>query len=293
MEAMENESPPDDPVDFDRDKYAHELVPPGRALKGRPRRALSMGQLKPHCVLGTSLLPPWPPGYKRAVFAAGCFWGLEKGLWRLPGVHSTAAGYSCGFTPNPTYSEVSTGLTGHTEAVLVVFDPARLSFADLLRWFWECHDPTQGMGQGKDRGTQYRSAILTYAEEHYMLVLASRDAYQAALSSSGRYFLSGRPITTEIAPPLPDTAEVDTGERATFYYAEEEHMQYLSRPESNPYCSAQPLMISLPPFETWAPAALGEAALQHTPKLSEAFWSKHAPVEQCALRRPNVPIETV
>ena len=148
-----------------------------------------MGQLKPHSVLGTSLLPPWPPGYKRAVFAAGCFWGLEKGLWRLPGVHSTAAGYSCGFTPNPTYSEVSTGLTGHTEAVLVVFDPARLSFADLLRWFWECHDPTQGMGQGKDRGTQYRSAILTAVPlttgEQPLLLGSAIDDLTAAICDVG------------------------------------------------------------------------------------------------------------
>ena len=273
---------------FDPYIYAETLVPPERALRGRARREMRMGQLKPHRILGTSLLPPWDPSYRRAVFAAGCFWGLEKGLWRLPGVHSTAAGYACGFTPNPTYSEVCTGLTGHTEAVLVVYDPQRLSFADLLRWFWECHDPCQGYGQGKDRGTQYRSAILTFDEECHALALASRDAYQRALATCGRYFTSRQTITVDIPHPHADGA----GESgcAPFYYAEEEHMQYLARPESSPYCTAQPLLVSLPPYAAWAPAALHDAASLHAPKLPDTFWAKHAPVEHCALRRPNEPI---
>ena len=140
--------------DFDPYVYAEVMVPPERALPGRPFRQRSMGDVGKHYVLGTPMQPPWPTTHRSIVLAAGCFWGLEKGLWRLPGMFSTAVGYCSGYTPHPTYSEVGTGLTGHTEAVLCVYDPDVLSLADILRWFWECHDPTQGMGQGADRGTQ-------------------------------------------------------------------------------------------------------------------------------------------
>jgi peptide-methionine (S)-S-oxide reductase len=155
---------------------------------------------------------------ERAVFGLGCFWGAERVFWKLPGAHTTAVGYSGGHTPNPTYEEVCTGRTGHTEAVLVVFDPARLNYDDLLKVFWESHDPTQGMRQGNDTGTQYRSAIYTHDDAQRKAAEASRDAFQGALTGSGH-----GAITTEIAPALP------------FYYAEEYHQQYLSK---NPggYC---------------------------------------------------------
>lgn len=278
--------------DFDPYIYAEVMVPAERAIKGRPRRPTSMGPLERHLVLGAPLLPPWPQAsFRRCVFAAGCFWGLEKGLWRLPGVFSTAAGYACGHTLHPSYSEVCTGLTGHTEAVQVVYDPDRIAFADLLRWFWQCHDPTQGMGQGSDRGTQYRSAILSDDEAQYALAQASLVAYQAALASSGRYFTAGREITVEILPPPPPALpSAPTASTTTFYYAEDYHQQYLARPDATPYCTAQPLQVSLPPYESWVPDSLREQRAAHAPKLPESFWDKHAPVEHCALRRPNEPI---
>jgi peptide-methionine (S)-S-oxide reductase len=296
----ESSTPSDQVNGFDPYMYAEEIVPAARALKGRMRRPQSMGKLEAclHQILGTPLLPPWPAAtHSLAIFAAGCFWGLEKGFWRMPGVHTTAVGYSCGHTPHPTYSEVCTGLTGHTESVLVVYDPQRLTYADLLRWFWQCHDPTQGMGQGKDRGTAYRSAIVCVDEDQRALAEASKDAYQRAIASCGRTFTAKRSITTEVVPPapfLPPSASAPMAMRApppSFFYAEEYHMQYLARPESSPYCTAQPLLISLPPFETWTPRELqGNEA--HAPKLPKAFWAQHAPEEHCALRRPNEPINT-
>lgn len=274
-------------ADFDPYTYAEVLVPPERALRGRPRRPASMGQLCSHHVLGTPLLPPWPSTHRCVVFAAGCFWGLEKGFWRLPGVYSTAVGYVCGHTPHPTYSEICTGLTGHTEAVQVVYDPARVAFSDLLRWFWECHDPTQGMGQGRDRGTQYRSVIVTSDDESFALAQASKHAYQSALQKSGPTINSGSTITVEVVPPslaIPDSEATPVH----FYYAEESHMQYLARPEGSPYCSAQPRLVSLPPYVSWRPDRLSH--VDHAPKLPEDFWSKHAPVEYCVLRSPNEQI---
>jgi len=282
VEVSDNTQIKGETWDFDPYEYAEKLVPASRALEGSPTRPVSLGVLGEHRVLGSSLLPPWPSECRRALFAAGCFWGLEKGFWRLPGVHSTAAGYACGHTAHPTYSEVCTGLTGHTEAVQVVYDPARIAFADLLRWFWEAHDPTQGMGQGADCGTQYRGAIVTFDAEQHAQATASRDAYQAALASSGRFFTSARVITVEIPPPPPQ------GTSISFYYAEELHQQYLARPDCTSYCTAQPLLISLPPFETWAPNALHSS--EHSPKLPERFGAKFAPVEHCALRTPNEPI---
>ena len=171
-----------------------------------------------HFVLGTPLTPPFPDGYERIVVGMGCFWGAERMFWQAPGVHTTAAGYAGGLTPNPTYEEVCSGGTGHTEVVLAVFDPARTSYDDMLRIFWEGHDPTQGMQQGNDVGTQYRSAVYWENEAQRDAVLRSRDRFQPELEKA-RY----GPITTEIA------------EAGPFYYAEEYHQQYLAK-NPNGYC---------------------------------------------------------
>jgi len=171
-----------------------------------------------HYVNGHPLVPPFPEGLELAMFGMGCFWGAERVFWKTPGVFSTAVGYAAGVTPDPDYEQVCSGLTGHAEVVRVVFDPARVSYATLLRLFWESHDPTQGMRQGNDVGTQYRSGIYVYTTEQRRLAEASRDAYQPVLVKAGH----GR-ITTEI---------LDAPE---FYYAEEYHQQYLAK---NPggYC---------------------------------------------------------
>ena len=172
-----------------------------------------------HLVLGTPLEPPFPDGCEQAMFGMGCFWGAERFFWQVPGVHTTAVGYSGGVTPNPTYQEVCTGRTGHNEVVLVVHDPSAAPYEHLLKVFWEMHDPTQGMRQGNDVGTQYRSGIYVYSGAQREAAEASRDRYQAALTAKGF-----GDITTEI---------VDAG---AFYYAEEYHQQYLAR---NPhgYCN--------------------------------------------------------
>ena len=183
-----------------------------------PGRAQAMPVPERHSVLGTPLAPPHPEGLERAVFALGCFWGAERKFWQAPGVYTTAAGYAGGHTPNPTYEEVCSGRTGHAEVVLVVFDPARIAYEELLRIFWESHDPTQGMRQGNDVGTQYRSAIYTTTPAQRAAALASREAYQKALAQAGH-----GAITTEIA------------EAGPFYFAEPYHQQYLDK---NPggYC---------------------------------------------------------
>ena len=191
-------------------------------------------------------------------------------LHRRLGVYSTAVGYAGGHTKNPTYSETCTGRTGHTEAVLVAYNPELISYADLLRQFWECHDPTQYNGQGGDHGTQYRTAAYAYDDEQLALLHASKAAYSAALS--------GREIHTEIKP---------ISEAGPFYYAHEGYQQYLARPGSRQYCSAQPQGVSLPPFDTWAPA---ELRATHAPKLSEAFWRKHGPKPHCSIKGPNEQI---
>jgi peptide-methionine (S)-S-oxide reductase len=185
------------------------------ALAGRTER---MPVAPRHVVLGTPMTPPFPAGLETAVFGLGCFWGAERKFWQVKGVYSTAVGYAGGFTPNPTYEEVCSGLTGHTEAVLVVFDPKAVSFEQLLKVFWESHDPTQGMRQGGDTGTQYRSAIYGRSDSQLAAARASRDAYQARLAAAGF-----GPITTEIAP---------AGE---FFYAEDYHQQYISK-NPNGYC---------------------------------------------------------
>ena len=181
-----------------------------------------------HYVNDHSLQPPFPAGMERALFGLGCFWGAERKFWTQPGVYSTAAGYAGGFTPNPTYEEVCSGLTGHAEVVLVVFDPAIVLYAQLLKVFWESHDPTQGMRQGNDVGTQYRSAIYVHDAAQRAAALASRAAYQRALTAAGR----GQ-ITSEIADVLP------------FYYAEDYHQQYLAK---NPggYCGLGGTGVSCP-----------------------------------------------
>jgi peptide-methionine (S)-S-oxide reductase len=191
------------------------LPAPGRALPGRPEK---MPVPRAHHVLGTPLEPPFAAPLQRAVFGMGCFWGAERKFWSLPGVHTTAVGYAGGETPNPTYREVCSGQTGHAEVVLVVFDPRVINYGDLLRVFWENHDPTQGMRQGNDVGTQYRSAIYCADDAQRADALASRAAFQRALAGAGY-----GAVTTEIAPAGP------------FYYAEEYHQQYLSK---NPggYC---------------------------------------------------------
>src|SRR3954464_9480476 len=152
------------------------MIDRDRALAGRDTRPFEVPEL--HFVLGTRLEPPFPDGLERAVFGMGCFWGAERVFWQLPGVYTTAVGYAGGTTPNPTYREVCSGQTGHTEVVRVVFDPRQVSYEALLRVFWEAHDPTQGMRQGNDVGTQYRSAVYTYGEAQQAAALASRDAYQ-------------------------------------------------------------------------------------------------------------------
>src|SRR5881398_1139157 len=168
------------------------MIDPERALKGRSER---MHVPAKHDVLGTPLEPPFPEGVQTAVFAMGCFWGAERLFWEAPGVYTTAVGYAGGYTPNATYEEVCSGSTGHTEAVLAVFDPKATSFEEMLRLFWENHDPTQGMRQGNDAGTQYRSAILTIGDAQREAAEASRDMFQPRLDGKGY-----GAITTEIAP---------------------------------------------------------------------------------------------
>jgi len=184
-----------------------------------------------HHVNGNRTVEPFPEGLEQAVFALGCFWGAERVFWRLDGVYSTAVGYAGGITPNPSYEEVCSGRTGHTEVVLVVFDPRRISYRSLLRAFWEAHDPTQGMRQGNDIGTQYRSAIYTRSDEQQDMAETSRRTYEAALSAKGR-----GPITTEIAAAGP------------FYYAEDYHQQYLAKNPAG-YCGLGGTGVSCPAFD--------------------------------------------
>ena len=195
--------------------HKSEMVAADRALPGRSE---AIPVPAAHYVNHNPLRPPFPEGMEQAVFALGCFWGAERKFWEAPGVFSTAVGYAGGFTPNPTYMEVCSGRTGHTEAVLVVFDPTVTSYAALLKLFWESHDPTQGMRQGNDAGTQYRSAIYWTTPAQRDAALASRDAFQPVLTAAGY-----PAITTEIA------------EAGPFYYAEDYHQQYLAK---NPggYC---------------------------------------------------------
>jgi peptide-methionine (S)-S-oxide reductase len=192
-----------------------EMVTPERALPGRSE---TMPIAREHLVLGTPYVPPFPDGFATIVVGMGCFWGAERKFWTAPGVHTTAVGYAGGYTPNPTYEEVCSGRTGHTEVVLAVFDPAVTTYEEMLRVFWDNHDPTQGMRQGNDVGTQYRSAVYWTTDAERRAAEATRDAFQTVLTGAGF-----GPITTEIATAGP------------FYYAEPYHQQYLA---ANPggYC---------------------------------------------------------
>jgi peptide-methionine (S)-S-oxide reductase len=196
------------------------------ALPGRPD---PLPVADEHFVSGHRIKPPFPDGMEQAMFGLGCFWGAEKRFWEVPGVYVTAVGYAAGHTPNPTYDEVCTGMTGHNEVVLVVFDPQRVSYASLLRTFWEAHDPTQGMRQGNDVGTQYRSGIYVYSAQQRSAAEHSRDAYGQALATTA----SPGPITTEIL------------DAPVFYYAETYHQQYLAK---NPhgYCGLGGLGVEYP-----------------------------------------------
>jgi peptide-methionine (S)-S-oxide reductase len=193
-----------------------------------PGRAERMPVPDAHFVNKHPIAPPFPDGLERAIFGMGCFWGAEKKFWTLPGVYSTAVGYAGGPTPNPTYREVCTGMTGHNEVVLVVFDPKIVSYDDLLKVFWENHDPTQGMRQGNDAGTQYRSGIYTDNAQQQRAAEASRAAFQPQLTAAGY-----GPITTEIVP-APE-----------FFYAEDYHQQYLAKNPDN-YCGLNNTNVSCP-----------------------------------------------
>ena len=213
-------------------RFSPQMPTPDDALPGRSE---TIDVPARHYVNGASLTGPWPDGTKTAIFALGCFWGAEKDFWETPGVVSTAVGYVGGYTQNPTYNEVCSGKTGHSEAVLVAYDPTKVSYEELLKVFWENHDPTQGMRQGNDVGTQYRSAIFTSDDEQLAAAQASRDMYQQQLAKSGY-----GEITTEIAPAPP------------FYYAEDYHQQYLAK---NPYgyCPNHATGVKLPDGWTVTP----------------------------------------
>jgi peptide-methionine (S)-S-oxide reductase len=193
-----------------------------------PGRAERMPVPEAHFVNRHRLTPPFPDGLATAMFGLGCFWGAERQFWQLEGVYTTAVGYAAGHTPNPTYQEVCSGMTGHSEVVLVVFDPQKIGFDDLLKVFWESHDPTQGMRQGNDVGTQYRSGIYYYGDDQRRAAERSRDVYQQRLSAAGH-----GTITTEILP-APE-----------FYYAEDYHQQYLAK-NPNGYCGLGGTGVSCP-----------------------------------------------
>ena len=202
-----------------------EMIDPADALPGRDA---TMPVAAANLVLGTPMTPPFPDGMQQIVVGMGCFWGAERKFWQLPGVFTTAVGYAGGYTPNPTYEETCSGRTGHTEAVLVVFDPALVSLDEVLRCFWENHDPTQPNRQGNDIGTQYRSAVYTNSPEQLALALASRDAFNEVLAAA-----KFDPIVTEIA------------EAGPFFYAEDYHQQYLAK-NPNGYCGLGGTGMSCP-----------------------------------------------
>ncbi len=215
------------------------MVDASDAHPGRPTPGFSIPAR--HEVLGTPLQGPFSANLETAIFGLGCFWGAEQIFWQLPGVYTTSVGYAGGFSPNPTYEEVCSGRTGHTEVVQVVFDPAQISYDDLLRVFWESHDPTQGMRQGNDRGTQYRSAIYTTSESQLQAAEASRAMYDAELRKAGF-----GAVTTEIAPAGP------------YYFAEGYHQQYLHK-VPNGYCPHTSTGVACPAWGS-SPVSLGAQA---------------------------------
>eukprot|EP00511_Aplanochytrium_stocchinoi_P012626 CAMPEP_0204877730 /NCGR_PEP_ID=MMETSP1348-20121228/48353_1 /ASSEMBLY_ACC=CAM_ASM_000700 /TAXON_ID=215587 /ORGANISM="Aplanochytrium stocchinoi, Strain GSBS06" /LENGTH=223 /DNA_ID=CAMNT_0052034633 /DNA_START=171 /DNA_END=839 /DNA_ORIENTATION=- len=220
-----------------------------------------------HRVLKTKFHGPFPENTDQVIVATGCFWGSEKAFWRMPGVYTTAVGYSGGKKDNPTYEQVCSGRTGHTEAVLVVWDKDRLSFTDIVRMYLQCHNPTQVNGQGNDHGTQYRTALYYNTEEQKKVAEAAIRSYEKSLG--------GRKIATELKP------------ENRFYYAEDYHQQYLASPGARKYCSAQPQGVQLEPAEKWLPADLKKV---FAPKLGEDFWNKHAPKPHCVLNDPHEQI---
>src|ERR687894_3038243 len=234
------------------------MVMPTEALPGRGQPAFAVPER--HAVLGTPLEPPFPARLRTAVFGLGCFWGAERKFWQIEGVHTTAVGYAGGFTPNPIYGEVCAGRTGHTEAVHVVFDPDKVSYRDLLAVFFESHDPTQGMRQGNDTGTQYRSAIYYADDGQRRAAEETRDAYEEALGGAGY-----GPITTQIAPAGP------------FYYAEGYHQQYLHK-VPNGYCGLGGTGVS-------CPVGLGVDAVSNELPRTDEEWRKRLSPEQYAVLR--------
>jgi peptide-methionine (S)-S-oxide reductase len=239
-------------------RHKTKMVVPNEALPGREQPAFAIPER--HAVLGTSLKPPFPEGMNSAVFGLGCFWGAERIFWQIDGVYTTAVGYAGGFTPNPTYQEVCSGRTGHTEAVLVVFDPEKVSYGELLAEFWEAHDPTQGMRQGNDTGTQYRSAIYYADDEQRKVAEETRDAYERALRDAAY-----GPITTEIAPA------------GAFYYAEDYHQQYLQK-VPNGYCGLGGTGVS-------CPIGLRMGATGDELPRTDEEWRKRLSTEQYAVLR--------
>ena len=218
-------------------RHKTEMISPSDALPGRSSRGFTVPQR--HFVLDTPLEPPYPDGLEIAYFALGCFWGAERKFWQADGVFTTAVGYQGGFTPNPTYEEVCSARTGHAEVVKVVFDPAKTSYADLLKVFWEAHDPTQGMRQGNDVGTQYRSAVYVTSDAQKQAAVETRDAFQQVLAAAGY-----GDITTEIA------------EAGEFFYAEDYHQQYLAR-NKNGYCGLGGTGLSCPVGVAQVPSSDG------------------------------------
>jgi peptide-methionine (S)-S-oxide reductase len=206
-------------------RHKPEMIDADRALPGRDQ---ALPVAASHAVLGTPMQPPFPAGLKQAIVGMGCFWGAERVFWQAPGVYTTAVGYAGGYTPNPTYEEVCSGRTGHTEAVLVVFDPAETSYEEILRLFWENHDPTQGMRQGNDVGAQYRSAVLWTTDAQRVAAESSRAAFGERLRAAGY-----PEITTEIA------------QAGHFFYAEDYHQQYLFK-NPNGYCGLAGTGVSCP-----------------------------------------------
>lgn len=256
------------------------MVTPEKALPGR-KQPMPVGN---HYLWKSHKLEDVPEGHDVAVYGSGCFWGSEKGQWRFPkGIYSTAVGYCAGFTKNPTYEEACSGMTGHTEGVRVVYDPTQVSLTDILRWFWESHDPTSGMGQGNDRGTQYRSGFYYFNDDQKQLIEASKTAYEQALSKASG---TDRTITTEIK------AASDYDQYGgLWYFAEDYHQQYLAKPMARPYCSAQPQGVSLPDYETWCPFDDEERREKYKPTLPESFWKNHGPRRGCSVvSQDNEPI---
>ena len=237
------------------------MITPGEALPGRDQPAFAIPER--HEVLGTPMQPPFPTGIETAVFALGCFWGAERLFWRMPGVYTTAVGYGGGFTPNPTYEEVCSGQTGHAEAVLVAFDPGKASYESLLKTFFEEHDPTQGMRQGNDIGTQYRSAIYYTTEEQRRVAEMARGKYNDAVQKA-----SLKPLTTEIEPAGP------------FYYAEGYHQQYLHK-VPNGYCGLQGTGVSC---DIPAQAGTGDG-LKELPASDDEWRLRLGPEEFAVLRQ--------